>query len=86
MTGIQWHASPPKMKTDMLATQTADGDARVWAIPKEDKTASCTAVRMLSETAGVARGPNWLAWSRNGRIVQFIERYALVHIHRPVLN
>ncbi|KAF2152508.1 hypothetical protein K461DRAFT_313187 [Myriangium duriaei CBS 260.36] len=76
VTGIQWHGASQKSKTDMLATQTADGDMRVWSIPKVPNGDPCTAIRVLSEGEGITSGPNWFAWSRNGRIVQFIDKEA----------
>ncbi|THW42302.1 hypothetical protein D6D22_04987 [Aureobasidium pullulans] len=34
IAGLSWHGSSSRQKSDMLATQTADGDLRVWSIPK----------------------------------------------------
>ncbi|GAM85009.1 hypothetical protein ANO11243_030120 [Dothideomycetidae sp. 11243] len=74
VTGMQWHGSSQKAKSDMLAIQTADGDMRVWSVPKIANGDPCTAVRMLSQSDGITTAPNWFSWSRNGRIVQFIDK------------
>ncbi|KAI9774338.1 MAG: hypothetical protein M1840_004232 [Geoglossum simile] len=75
IVSLAWHASSSKQKSDMLATQTLDGDLRVWSVAKST-TSEDTArvVRVLSKSGGAFEpGPNWLAWSKNGRIVQFSE-------------
>jgi hypothetical protein len=56
----------------MLASQTNDGDLRVWSIAKSP-TSSDTAkvVRVLKRNENFQPGPNWLGWSKNGRIVQY---------------
>jgi hypothetical protein len=71
---LAWHASSSRQKSDMLATQTNDGDLRVWSIAKSP-TSSDTAkvVRVLKRTDNYMTGPNWLGWSKNGRIIQFSE-------------
>lgn len=71
---LAWHASSSRQKSDMLATQTNDGDLRVWSIAKSP-TSSDTAkvVRVLKRTENFQTGPNWLGWSKNGRIVQYSE-------------
>jgi hypothetical protein len=70
---LAWHASSSRQKSDMLATQTNDGDLRVWSVAKSP-TSNDTAkvVRVLKRTTeSFQSGPNWLAWSKNGRIVQY---------------
>lgn len=71
---LAWHASSSRQKSDMLATQTNDGDLRVWSIAKSP-TSSDTAkvVRVLKRTENYMTGPNWLGWAKNGRIIQFSE-------------
>lgn len=71
---LAWHASSSRQKSDMLAAQTNDGDLRVWSIAKSP-TNSDTAkvVRVLKRTDNYQTGPNWLGWSKNGRIIQFSE-------------
>ncbi|KAH0548067.1 hypothetical protein GP486_008192, partial [Trichoglossum hirsutum] len=72
---LAWHGSSSRQKSDMLATQTLDGDLRVWSIAKST-AAEDTAriVRVLNKSDGIFEpGPNWLAWSKNGRILQFSE-------------
>jgi hypothetical protein len=71
---LAWHASSSKQKSDMLASQTSDGDLRVWSIAK-NPTSSDTAkvVRVLKRSENFHPGANWLGWSKNGRIVQYSE-------------
>ncbi|KAH8684528.1 WD40-repeat-containing domain protein [Tricladium varicosporioides] len=74
IVSLAWHASSSRQKSDMLATQTNDGDLRVWSIAKSP-TSNDTAkvVRVLKRSENYQTGPNWLAWSKNGRIIQFSE-------------
>ncbi|RAL67330.1 hypothetical protein DID88_008090 [Monilinia fructigena] len=71
---LSWHASSSRQKSDMLASQTNDGDLRVWSIAKSP-TSKDTAkvVRVLKRSDNFQSGPNWLGWSKNGRIIQFSE-------------
>ena len=73
---LAWHASSSRQKSDMLASQTRDGDLRVWSIAKSP-TANDTAkvVRVLKRSENFQPGQNWLGWSKNGRIIQFSEGY-----------
>ncbi|RDW66124.1 hypothetical protein BP6252_09759 [Coleophoma cylindrospora] len=71
---LAWHASSSRQKSDMLATQTHDGDLRVWSIAKSPtSTDPAKVVRVLQRTENYQPGPNWLGWSKNGRIVQYSE-------------
>lgn len=73
ITGLAWHGSSSKQKTDMLATQTSDGDLRVWSVPKVPHQEPPNIIRVLSRAEMQAPGPCWFAWSKNGRIVQHAE-------------
>lgn len=73
ITGLAWHGSSSKQKTDMLATQTSDGDLRVWSVPKPPHQDTPNIIRVLSRAEVQALGPCWFAWSKNGRIVQYAE-------------
>ncbi|KAK3899306.1 hypothetical protein C8A05DRAFT_18238 [Staphylotrichum tortipilum] len=71
---LSWHASSSRSKSDMLAVQTNDGDLRVWSVSKaysSDDPAKI--VRILKRTENYLTGPNWMGWSKNGRIVQYSE-------------
>lgn len=71
---LSWHASSSRQKSDMLAVQTNDGDLRVWSVAKSyanDDPAKV--VRILKRTEVYTPGPNWMGWSKNGRIIQFTE-------------
>jgi hypothetical protein len=58
----------------MLATQTQDGDLRVWSIAKNHTSNEpAKVVRILKRSERYLPGPNWLGWSKNGRIVQYTE-------------
>lgn len=55
----------------MLATQTADGDLRVWSIPKTAVIGETpNIIRILSRLENRGVGPCWFTWSKNGRIIQ----------------
>lgn len=71
---LTWHASSSKQKSDMLATQTGDGDLRVWSIAKPPGSDTPRIIRSLKRSETNLRGPKWIAWSKNGRIVQYAER------------
>ncbi|KAF2723764.1 hypothetical protein K431DRAFT_219229 [Polychaeton citri CBS 116435] len=73
ITGLAWHGSSSKQKTDMLATQTSDGDMRVWSVPKHPHQDTPNIIRVLTRTDSSAPGLCWFAWSKNGRIVQHAE-------------
>lgn len=69
---LAWHASSSRQKSDMLATQTHDGDLRVWSVAKTGTTGDAAkVVRVLKRRDDFMPGPNWLGWSKNGRIIQF---------------
>ncbi|EGD85157.2 uncharacterized protein TERG_01433 [Trichophyton rubrum CBS 118892] len=67
---LSWHASSTKQKTDMLASQTIDGDLFVWSVAKQPSTESPRVIRALKKSESNNTSPKWLAWSKNGRIVQ----------------
>ncbi len=71
IVSLAWHASSTKQKSDMLATQTADGDLRVWSVSKPTAAAMPQTIRVLKGKDNVDPGLNWAAWSKNGRILQF---------------
>ncbi|TKA76883.1 hypothetical protein B0A55_03201 [Friedmanniomyces simplex] len=75
ITGLAWHGSSSKQKTDMLATQTADGDLRVWSVPKGVNNADAppNIIRVLQRAEMHRSGTCWFTWSKNGRIVQHAE-------------
>jgi hypothetical protein len=74
IVGLVWHGSSSKQKSDMLASQTMDGDLRVWSIPKGPIGDAPTVIRNFQQQ-GFDRipGPCWFGWSKMGRIVQFID-------------
>ncbi|GAM34837.1 hypothetical protein TCE0_015r02683 [Talaromyces pinophilus] len=71
---LAWHASSSKQKSDMLATQTLDGDLRVWSVAKAPMNESPRVIRALKRTEPYSTGPKWISWSKNGRIVQYSDR------------
>jgi hypothetical protein len=73
ITGLAWHGTSSKQKSDMLATQTADGDLRVWSVPKSPQHEIPTIIRALSRSDIRQPGPSWFAWSKNGRLVQYYD-------------
>ena len=73
IVNLSWHASSTKQKSDMLATQTLDGDLRVWSVSKPPTADSPKVIRVLKRGDNVEPGLNWIAWSKNGRILQYSE-------------
>ncbi|EEP79850.1 predicted protein [Uncinocarpus reesii 1704] len=71
IVSLAWHASSTKQKSDMLATLTVDGDLLVWSVSKHPTQDSARVIRTLRKSESVATSPKWLAWSKNGRIVQY---------------
>ncbi|KAJ2971838.1 hypothetical protein NUW58_g9306 [Xylaria curta] len=75
---LAWHASSPRQKSDMLAVQTDDGDMRVWSVAKSfNGNDSAKVVRILKRNDNFQNGPNWMGWSKNGRIIQFSDNETL---------
>ncbi|KAK3946098.1 hypothetical protein QBC46DRAFT_414819 [Diplogelasinospora grovesii] len=71
---LAWHASSARQKSDMLAVQTNDGDLRVWSVSKSYNAEDpAKVVRILKKTEDARTGPNWMGWSKNGRIIQHSE-------------
>ncbi|KAK4228351.1 IDC1 protein [Podospora fimiseda] len=71
---LSWHASSSRQKSDMLAVQTNDGDLRVWSVSKDyHNNDTPKIVRILKRTENYLTGPNWMGWSKNGRIIQYSE-------------
>ncbi|THZ43714.1 hypothetical protein D6C90_04960 [Aureobasidium pullulans] len=63
---LSWHGSSSRQKSDMLATQTADGDLRVWSIPKTAVIGETpNIIRILSRLENRGVGPCWFTWSKN---------------------
>ncbi|KAI5863520.1 hypothetical protein GGS23DRAFT_596695 [Durotheca rogersii] len=74
IVNLAWHASSSRQKSDMLAVQTNDGDLRVWSVAKSFSSQDpAKVVRILKRTENYQNGPNWMGWSKNGRIIQYSE-------------
>ena len=71
IVGLAWHASSSKQKSDMLATQSLDGDLRVWSVAKPATSDTPKVIRILKRGDNVESGMSWIAWSKNGRILQY---------------
>ncbi|KAE8356790.1 hypothetical protein BDV28DRAFT_65532 [Aspergillus coremiiformis] len=74
IVSLAWHASSSKQKSDMLATLMANGDLRVWSVSKPAGKDTPRVIRVLkrSDTSSSSE-PKWMAWSKNGRIVQYLD-------------
>ncbi|KAJ5690445.1 hypothetical protein N7462_004837 [Penicillium macrosclerotiorum] len=70
---LAWHASSSKQKSDMLATQASNGDLRVWSVAKPPGKEAPRVIRVLKRSDSTSADPKWMAWSKNGRIVQYLE-------------
>lgn len=69
---LAWHASSSRQKSDMLAVQMRDGDLRVWSVAKKYSADDpAKVVRNLRKAEISMDGPNWMGWSKNGRIIQY---------------
>ncbi|ROW04337.1 hypothetical protein VSDG_01157 [Cytospora chrysosperma] len=78
IVSLSWHASSSRQKSDMLAVQTNDGDSRVWSVSKAYNSADpAKVVRILRKSENYLTGPNWMGWSKNGRIIQHTESETL---------
>ncbi|KAF3936218.1 hypothetical protein ABW19_dt0204727 [Dactylella cylindrospora] len=78
-TVLAWHGSSSRQKSDMLATQTNDGDLKVWSIAKPiDGGEPARVVRVLKKPDSYPSRRNWMSWSRNGRIVQYSDYDTLI--------
>ncbi|KAK8024817.1 hypothetical protein PG990_002640 [Apiospora arundinis] len=78
IVNLSWHASSSRQKSDMLAVQTNDGDLRVWSVAKSYSSDDpAKVVRILKRTENYQNAPNWMGWSKNGRIIQFSESETL---------
>ncbi|KAF5725146.1 hypothetical protein FMUND_108 [Fusarium mundagurra] len=72
IVNLAWHASSSQQKSDKLAVQMLDGDLRVWSVAKKysaDEPAKI--VRNLRKAETSVDGPNWMGWSKNGRIIKY---------------
>lgn len=86
ITGLAWHGSSSKQKTDMLATQTAEGDLRVWSVPKAPHQEAPTVIRALGRSDIPRAAPCWFSWSKNGRIVQHYDGYVFLQLDMSMLR
>lgn len=75
---LAWHASSSKQKSDMLATQSSNGDLRVWSVAKPPGKESPRVIRVLKRSDSNSSDPKWMGWSKNGRLVQYLEGCAIL--------
>lgn len=59
----------------MLVSQTANGDLRVWSVSKPAEKETPRTIRMLKKADATISGPQFMAWSKNGKIIQYIDGY-----------
>ena len=84
IVNLAWHASSSKQKSDMLATQTLDGDLRVWSVSKPPMAEAPKTIRVLKRSDNVEPGLNWLGWSKNGRILQYSDGWVDIQSLLPL--
>lgn len=73
---LAWHASSSRQKSEMLAVQKHDGDLRVWSVAKNYSVEEpAKVVRILRKAEALEKGCNWMGWSKNGRVIQFSDKY-----------
>ena len=75
IVNLSWHASSTKQKSDMLASQTMDGDLRIWSVAKPATAEAPKTIRILKKRDNVEPGQHWCAWSKNGRVLQYADGY-----------
>ena len=75
IVNLAWHASSTKQKSDMLVSQTLDGDLRVWSVAKPATAEAPKTIRILKRRDNVEPGLHWCAWSKNGRVLQYSDGY-----------
>ncbi|KAI1754918.1 hypothetical protein F4782DRAFT_538928 [Xylaria castorea] len=64
---LAWHASSSRQKSDM-----------VWSVAKSfNSNDPAKVVRILKRNDNYQNGPNWMGWSKNGRIIQFSDNETL---------
>ncbi|KAI3572112.1 hypothetical protein IWW34DRAFT_637839 [Fusarium oxysporum f. sp. albedinis] len=74
IVNLAWHASSSRQKSDILAVQMRDGDLRVWSVAKKYSADDpARVVRNLRKAEISMDGPNWMGWSKSGRIIQYSE-------------
>ncbi|KAH7459971.1 hypothetical protein FOMA001_g19733 [Fusarium oxysporum f. sp. matthiolae] len=72
IVNLAWHASSSRQKSDKLAVQMLDGDLRVWSVAKKYSADDpAKVVRNLRKDEISMNGPNWMGWTKNGRIIQY---------------
>lgn len=58
----------------MLASQTHDGDLRVWSVAKSYNAEDpAKVVRILKKNEVFTPGAQWAGWSKNGRVIQYCD-------------
>src|SRR3569833_1008240 len=74
---LAWHISSPRRSSLLLAGQMDSGDVRVWSVPRKPNplVQQPKVVRFLPKTKGYHQGFNWMAWSKNGHIIQHSGRH-----------
>ncbi|KAL1959091.1 hypothetical protein VTO42DRAFT_2878 [Malbranchea cinnamomea] len=72
IVSLAWHASSSKQKSDMLATQTVDGDLFLWSVSKQLGDPP-RVIRSLRRSESNSTEPKWMAWSKNGRLLQYAD-------------
>jgi hypothetical protein len=58
----------------MLATQSVEGDLFLWSVSRQLREAP-RVIRSLKRSESSSAEPKWLAWSKNGRIIQYADGY-----------
>lgn len=62
----------------MLASQAENGDLRVWSVSKPAEKETPRTIRMLKKADATISGPQFMAWSKNGKIIQYIAGYVKI--------
>uniref|UniRef100_A0A8H7N8F4 Fungal N-terminal domain-containing protein n=1 Tax=Bionectria ochroleuca TaxID=29856 RepID=A0A8H7N8F4_BIOOC len=76
---LRWHRTPSLQQKTMLAVQYSNGDLRVWSMGKVYSPENpIKTVRVLDKKGTDEHAnPHWMAWSKNGTIVQYSDSETL---------
>ncbi|KAF4972998.1 hypothetical protein FSARC_575 [Fusarium sarcochroum] len=75
INNLEWHASSPREGVMILAVQKYNGDLRVWSVSVGKSIHKSPAViRILNRDEKSVYGSNWIAWSKDGHIIQYFNK------------
>jgi hypothetical protein len=71
----------------MLATMSANGELRVWSVAKPPGKEAPRVIRVLKRSdVSSSSKPKWMGWSKNGKIIQYLDGWVYVTLHTAALH